>query len=139
MVDRYYRRSKDVASRVVDGEAMLIKMPENTLFVLNPSGSRIWVHADGARSTAELCNGLDEVSVLRFLDEMTSHGLLERSCEPAKSSDIFPQDVTLSETTDEKPEIRECEPIEVLAGLCDSSYGILGNCRLQGTCGNGST
>ncbi len=133
MTDWYYRRSKDVASRVLDGEAILIKMPENLFFTLSPSGSGIWVRADGTRRVAELCKGPDESVVQAFLDEMTSRGLLERSSTPAESPDVFPQDVNLPETYAEAPEIRTCEPIEVLAGVCNSAWDGQMGCRIA-TC-----
>ena len=53
-MNSYYCRCTGIASRVVDGEAVLIKMPENVLFVLNTTASRIWVRADGTRSGREL-------------------------------------------------------------------------------------
>ena len=54
MPERYYRRSGEVASRVVGGEALLVKSDENKVYVLNVPGSRIWVNADGTRSLDEL-------------------------------------------------------------------------------------
>jgi len=129
-MDYYYRRSKNVASRVVSDEAMLVKLRENLLIVLNPSASRIWVDADGTRRGTELGEGLDTASVQVFLDKMVSMGLLERNRAQSESPDVFPQAVELTVVQAEPPEIRASEPIEVLAGTCGSQWDGLGGCRI---------
>ena len=126
MTRGYYRRACGVASRVVDGEAFLIKMPENVLFVLNDAASRIWVRADGTRSGEELAGewgrpshgGREESQA--FLDEMTERGLLLRSAEPKGKADVFPQEVTWPERggSAEPPRIKDTEAV-VASGGCD--------------------
>ena len=133
-LERYYSRTADIASRVVDGQAVLVKPGENRLFVLNRSASRIWVEADGTRTAGSLAEGLDEEETAAFLEEMVGKGLLEHLTCPSDPPQRFPQDVNWSESDDGSPCIRASEGIEVLAGFCDSAWGGLGNCRLTGTC-----
>ena len=138
-MDCYYRRGRGIASRVVDNEAMLVKLMgnRNKLFVLNRSASRIWINADGTHNGAELSDGLEKKSVKSFLDVMVSHGLLERTDTPAQSADIFPQDVTgLSKADGKAPKILSSEPIEVLASTCESGSQGAPDCRVSGPCNN---
>lgn len=117
-MDSCYRRSPQVASRVIEGEAVLVKMPENLLFVLNAAASRVWVRADGARSGTELGRGWDAEEIGAFLDEMVEHGLFERTSSPAEKADEFPQDVAWPETGGprEPPKILSTELMGVMAG-----------------------
>ena len=130
-MDSCYRRSPQVASRVIEGEAVLVKMPENLLFVLNAAASRMWVRADGARSGAELGKGWDAQEIGAFVDEMVEHGLFERTSSPAEKADEFPQDVAWPEAggPSELPKILSTEPMGVMAGcaltaadLCDPLF-----------------
>ena len=117
-MDGYYRRSTGVASRVVDGEAVLVKMPEGMLHVLNPSASRMWVRADGARPASELARGVDEAAAAEFLSRMTELGLMEVAPAPGAEAAPFSQDADIAPST-EAPEIRASEPVETLAsGTC---------------------
>jgi len=130
-MDYYYHRAKDIASRVVDNEAVLVSLTKNELLVLNLSASRIWVSADGISRGVELGKGLDKQSVKLFLDEMVSRGLFKRTNTPADVPDLFPQDVAalFIKVDDEAPVIRVCEQIEVLAGVCDSALSGFSDCR----------
>ncbi|MHC4253508.1 MAG: hypothetical protein ACYS9X_30690, partial [Planctomycetota bacterium] len=84
----YYRRSPAVASRVVDGEAVLIQMPEGMLYVLNRAASEVWVRADGVVPESGLagdarCDGTHE-----FLGRMARLGLLENAGSPREAPDV---------------------------------------------------
>ncbi len=114
-MDGYYARSPRVASRVLDGEAVLVKMPESVLHVLNRSASRIWVRADGVRSGAEVASGLDPAASGAFLEKMVELGLMERAERPRDEPQPFPQEVELPPST-EPPAISVSEAVEVLAG-----------------------
>ncbi len=133
-MQHYYRRPPDIASRIVDGEAVLVRMPGNEVFMLNHAASRMWVGTDGTRTAADLAHGLDTSAVQAFLDEMCELGLILRSSSPAEAADTFPQVVDWPETTMEPPCIRASETIEVLAGICDSAWGGESNCMLEGAC-----
>jgi hypothetical protein len=115
-MDGYYTRSADVASRVVDGEAVLVKMPEGVLHVLSPSASRMWVGADGVHSgaeLAELAGGSGSAAASAFLENMAELGLLERAASPRGEADPYPQDVELPQSSD-PPEVRATEPVETI-------------------------
>ncbi len=127
-MDGYYRRPAWVASRVVDGEGILVHVPEGKLYVLNATATRMWVRADGTRSGVELVSGLRETSeepspVESFLSAMVGLGLFERASTPSGTADAFPQDVEWPEErrTDsaaEPPAILASEPVEAIAGEC---------------------
>jgi hypothetical protein len=121
-MDHYYRRSCRVASRVVGGEAVLVKLPESVLHCLSPSASRIWAAADGDRTGRDLAGGLGDAGAQAFLDEMVEKGLLERAEAPFAAA-AFPQEVDWPEepSPPEAPTIRSSEVIEALAGECNFS------------------
>jgi hypothetical protein len=87
------RRSPDVVSRVVRGEAILVLAEQSKLKVLNQPGTRIWQLIDGERSirqiAAQLCQEYDvdtaqaEQDTLALMVEMLGRGLLEVSAPPA--------------------------------------------------------
>lgn len=74
------------ASRVFDGEAVVISPAENTVRMLNPIGSRIWELADGTRTVEEIAIALTQEydvdlpharhSVSEFVDELVAKQLL---------------------------------------------------------------
>jgi len=115
MMDGYYGRRADVAGRVVDGEAVLVRMSDGMLHVLNPSASRIWIMADGVRSGAELAEGRDPAAVAEFLKRMAELDLMERASSPRNAPEAFPQEVDVP-FSEEPPRIRISEPVETLAG-----------------------
>jgi hypothetical protein len=47
-----------VASRQIDGEALLVDLQRSTLQVLNPVGARLWDLIDGRRTVADLAEVL---------------------------------------------------------------------------------
>ena len=126
-VNGYYRRASGIASRVVEGEAFLIKMPENVLFVLNHAASRIWVRADGTRSGEELAGEWGHEAAKAFFDEMAERGLFRRSPSPCENGDVFPQDVEWpADCPPDRPEIRLAEAV-VAVGGCDAFEGCFVN------------
>ncbi len=127
----YYRRSPGVASRVVDGEAVLAKMPGMMLYVLNGAAARMWVRADGTRSRDELVPDAAREPGRCFLDRMVELELLLRIQTPLEAADRFPQDVDWPDACVDVPEILASEPVEARAGPC--SLMIDGN---QITCGH---
>jgi len=137
----YYRRSPHVASRVVDGEALLLKRTESKAFILNHAASRIWVLADGVRSGDDLTGAREVEAVRPFLDEMVERGLLERADEPLVAAQPFPQDVEWRSPDHElePPAICGSEVVEVLASLCDSNKEGLIGCQVTGPCINTMT
>lgn len=120
-MDRYYRRSPAVASRVVDGEAVLVKMPERMLYVLNRAASMIWAGADGTVPGCELAPGVPRQGLAGFLDEMVRLGLFERADSPCDAPDVFPQAVTWPEVDEPEPAaVLASERVEAMAGVCSA-------------------
>jgi hypothetical protein len=74
------------ASRVFDGEAVVISPAENTVRMLNPIGSRIWELADGTRTIEEIAVTLTQEfavdlpearrSTATFVEELVAKQLL---------------------------------------------------------------
>ncbi len=79
-------RHPRLASRVVDGEAVLVDPDRNVVRMLNTVGSRIWELADGTRTVDEIAEALTEEfevevsearqSVVEFVDELADKELL---------------------------------------------------------------
>jgi len=117
-MERYYTRSRTVASRVVAGEAVLVRMPDARLYCLNGRASRMWVRADGRATGLALADGFEPSVARAFLDEMVSAGLLERSSSPLEVAEAFPQNVVWPEAppASEAPEIVDSQPVDTTAG-----------------------
>lgn len=79
-------RHPRLASRVLNGEAVLIDPDRNVVRMLNPVGSRIWELADGTRTIEQIADVLVEEfeveplqarqSVAKFVDELAGKELL---------------------------------------------------------------
>lgn len=79
--------SPRTASRVFGQDAVIISPAENTVRMLNPTGSRIWELADGSRTMDEIAALLTqdfEVSlsearqqVAEFLSDLETRGLVD--------------------------------------------------------------
>ena len=54
LLDKRLVKHPRTASRVIDGEALIVIPEENTVKVLNDVGSRIWELADGSRTVGEI-------------------------------------------------------------------------------------
>lgn len=82
-------KAPSTASRVIEGEAVILSMDTKVLRGLNPVGSRVWELIDGARSVAEIARLIAgefdatpeqaEADVRRFVDELLAQGLVIRA------------------------------------------------------------
>jgi hypothetical protein len=80
------RHHPQTASRIFDGEAVIISPSQNMVRMLNPTGSRIWELADGSLTLAEIAVILTEEfevtpehaleSVRAFVQDMIERQLL---------------------------------------------------------------
>ena len=94
-MDTIATHNPTVTSRIFDGEAVIIDTEANVVRMLNEVGSRIWELVDGERSVAEIAEVLvseydvseEEASqsVVQFLSELETKGLLHYSSMPATS------------------------------------------------------
>jgi hypothetical protein len=86
------RASKDVVSRVVDGEAVLLDLESGKYFGLNEVGARVWEHVQEETTVGELLvRLLDEFDVEapqleadieELLTELDGKGLIAMASEP---------------------------------------------------------
>ena len=75
-----------VAGRLVEGEAVLVRVEQGQVKVLNEVGARIWALADGARTlrqiAAALCDEYDvnqaqaEADVIAFVAQLAERGIV---------------------------------------------------------------
>jgi hypothetical protein len=90
---KYPRKSPQTASRVIDGEAVIIVPQDNEVKVLNEVGSRIWELLDGRRDISQLTDAIAaefDVSytetledITRFIEELEGkHMIICRDHEP---------------------------------------------------------
>ncbi len=86
-----FRPAPGVSSRVIDGRAVIVVMPRETLHSLNASGTYLWSTIGAGRTRDALCRALakryrlDEGNaasdVDRFLQQLTELGALEVSSD----------------------------------------------------------
>lgn len=79
-------KAPTTASRVIEGEAVILSMETKVLRGLNPVGSRIWELIDGQRSVEEIVGVIvkefdveppwAEEDVRGFLEELLDKGLV---------------------------------------------------------------
>ncbi len=60
ILQKYPKRSRNSASRVVDGEAVVVQPLQSEINVLNEVGTRIWELADGSRSLDLIIHDIQE-------------------------------------------------------------------------------
>ena len=85
-LDSVPSHAPDTASRLVDEQALIVRLSDNMVTVLNSVGSRIWDLADGCRSfgaiAAQMGEEFDaapevlERDTLAFATELLQRGLL---------------------------------------------------------------
>lgn len=86
MLDVIPRRSSGVASRTLDGEAVLVHAELKKITVLNGVGARIWELADGQHTIEEMARVIAveyevspvkaESDALTFCQDLVGRGLL---------------------------------------------------------------
>lgn len=92
MSERHFQRARGVSSRVVDGRAVIVVMPRETLHSLNASGTVLWKAIGvegqtraGLRDVLTRHFRLDDTSAMsdvdRFLDQLMELGALEVSAD----------------------------------------------------------
>jgi Coenzyme PQQ synthesis protein D (PqqD) len=93
MSERYIRRSRAVAARLLGGEMMIMSATDSTLFSLSEVGTVIWQAADGKtplssivkdRICLEFDVAQDEAyrDAESFTEQLASHGILHVSSQP---------------------------------------------------------
>ena len=109
------------------GEAVIVRLPEGKITVLNPSGTILWLSAQNGATTAELAEKLagayglsdpPERDAKAFVDSLHEDALLA----PYGSRDALPEDPSPASEAYEAPAVRLAEAVEALAVSCTSGY-----------------
>ena len=96
MTDIYPRKAANLASRLLNGEAIVMNPVDSTLFNLNETATAIWLAADGRTTLRQIVErdicpawDIDPDAALedaeRFARELAAHSILLIPTEPAKS------------------------------------------------------
>lgn len=99
MKEIYIARSSAVASRVLDGEIVIMSATDSTLFSLSEVATVIWQAADGHTPLSEIVRGriCAEFDVTpdaayrdaeAFIDDLARHGILRVSSQPIDSDGL---------------------------------------------------
>jgi hypothetical protein len=87
-LDDKVQRLKEVAWRMIDGEAVIITPSDNTMHSLNESGTRIWELINGSKSLREVASVIQtefdvdqqraEQDTLWFVECLAKKGLVDK-------------------------------------------------------------
>ena len=102
MAEKYIAQSSAIASRLLDGEMMIMSVADSTFFTLNEVASAIWQAADGCTPLSEIvagkiCQEFDvdleraQSGADRFVSELSRHGILLVSDKPLVDSSPLPE------------------------------------------------
>jgi len=83
---KYPNKSENIASRILDGEAVVVLPLESMVYTFDPVGTRIWELIDGKRKIAsivkqiqneyEACPEAAEKDTLDFIQELVSKKMI---------------------------------------------------------------
>jgi hypothetical protein len=122
----YLKRHKNAFSRLVSNETVIVQLPKGQMVVLNNSASVIWSLADGnitkdeiIAKAGELISGATPENLEVFINELVEKELLDTSpsASPCENDAMMPQI-----ESEDAPIIKTSEPLETLAGICDSAH-----------------
>jgi hypothetical protein len=143
---RYAAHAPGLASRLIDGEEVVVSSRTKKVWALNPAGAFLWELADGSREVDELAallavardidRGQAGEEIEAFGADLAARGLLAWREVPGAASrrakriaEQPPRNLS------EPPRVIVEEPLQVLAGTCDSnSAGNPGLCMQWPTC-----
>lgn len=117
-----------MASRLIEGEAVLIVPSRREAHVLNETGSAAWALLDGTRTPGEIAGRLAERYDVAapeaardldvFVQDLGARGALEVGESSYRS--VAPDGGPPDPTNYAPPAVAETHPMEVLAAYCDS-------------------
>jgi hypothetical protein len=92
LLTKYPGKSPEIASRIIDGEAVVVIPQEGMVKVFNNTGSRIWELMDGNRKTQEIIDilvsefevskGELQADAVEFLKELAAKKIVVLRDEP---------------------------------------------------------
>ena len=74
MLEKYVLRNENTASRVIDGQSVIMTLSDNTLHCLDEVGSRIWELCDGQRTIEDIIGIIHE-------EYMVDYEVGEKDCQ----------------------------------------------------------
>lgn len=94
MIGKCISRNENTASRIIDGQAVIMTLGDNTLHTLNDVGSRIWEVCSDPKTIEEIITVINEEYTVSyeeikadcevFIQEMLTKGMLTMQDEKAK-------------------------------------------------------
>jgi hypothetical protein len=98
---RYIAKSSAIASRLLGGEMMIMSAVDSTFFTLNSVATMIWQAADGRTPLSEIVDQhvcaefevdpeIAHRDAERFVEELSSHGILLLSQRPFSEPGVSP-------------------------------------------------
>jgi Coenzyme PQQ synthesis protein D (PqqD) len=101
MSEKYIGRSSAIAARMLGGEMMVMSAADSTFFTLNPVATVVWQAADGCTPLSQIvlrsvCAEFEvdpeiaQHDVERFVEDLSSHGILLVSEQPFANSSVGP-------------------------------------------------
>lgn len=66
MIEKIVQKNENTASRVIDGQAVIMTLSDNTLHCLDGVGSRIWALCDGKRTLEDIAKIIHEEYMVDF-------------------------------------------------------------------------
>jgi hypothetical protein len=98
MIGKCIFRNENTASRIIDGQAVIMTLGDNTLHTLNDVGSRIWELCSAPKTLEEIITVINEEYTASyegiksdcevFIQEMLTKGMLTLQDEKAKGEGI---------------------------------------------------
>ena len=142
---RYAAHAPGLASRLIDGEEVVISSRTRKVWALNPAGAFLWELADGSGELEDLAallavaRGIDRgqarEEIEAFGADLATRGLLVwREVPGAAGRRARRFAARLPRGLSEAPRVMIEEPLQVLAGGCDSSTSPSGSCKDWPTC-----
>jgi hypothetical protein len=134
----YPCRKRGVASRPVDGEAVLVHPQNNRVFVLSRTASMAWGFADGTQSDLAIAQRIAEhfdqdvdsvtEEIQTLFEELAQNELmaLESAPTPSAKGRDWPDPLA---GVYESPKVMSDEVLEVLAASCTSARTGSGGCK----------
>ena len=82
MIEKYVHRNENTASRIIDGQAVIMTLQDNTLHTINEVGSRIWELCDGQRTPGDIVRVISEDYIIDGEEaKRDCHAFLQELCE----------------------------------------------------------
>ncbi len=86
ILNKYVEKNSDTASRILDGEAVVVLPMESMVYTFDPVGTRIWELIDGFKKIAsivndiqkefEVCSDVAKQDTIDFINELVTKKML---------------------------------------------------------------